>query len=91
MNRTTTIERNAVLAAGLTAVVWGATGIFVRWLPQVSPIGITAGRLVAALVVAFAIIAFSTVRRAGLKEARKSCCISIFTGKWRKIVRPLNP
>jgi hypothetical protein len=48
MNQTATIERSAVLAAGLTAVMWGVTGIFVRLLPRVSPLAITGGRLVGA-------------------------------------------
>jgi drug/metabolite transporter (DMT)-like permease len=72
MNHTTTIERSAVLAAGLTAVMWGVTGIFVRLLPPVSPVGITAGRLVGALIVALPIFAFSNAKRSRLKEALKS-------------------
>lgn len=69
MNHTTTIERGPVLAAGLTALLWGATGIFVRLLPPVSPVGITAGRLVGALIVALPILAISKGRRSRLKEA----------------------
>ena len=72
MNHTTTIERSAVLAAGLTAVLWGITGIFVRLLPPVSPVSITAGRLVGALIVALPIYAFSNARRSALKEALKN-------------------
>ena len=71
MNHTTTIERGPVLAAGLTAVMWGVTGIFVRLLPPVSPVSITASRLVGALVVALPIFAISKAKRSHLKEALK--------------------
>jgi len=72
MSHTTTIDRSAVLAAGLTAVMWGVTGIFVRFLPPVSPIGITAGRLVGALIVALPIFAISNDKRSGLKKTLRS-------------------
>lgn len=45
-------EQSALLAAGLTALLWGLAGIFVRLLPPVSPFTVTAGRLLVALVVA---------------------------------------
>ena len=72
MTHTTTIERSAILAAGLAAVTWGASGVFVRLLPPVSPVGITAGRFVGALIVALPIIAISSAKRSHLKEALKS-------------------
>jgi hypothetical protein len=45
-----TSDRHALAAAGLTAALWGLTGIFVRLLPPLAPEVITAGRLVAALL-----------------------------------------
>jgi drug/metabolite transporter, DME family len=72
MNHTGTIEKSAILAAGLTAVMWGVTGIFVRLLPPVSPIAVTAGRLVGALVVAVPIVTTSNAKRSSLKEALKN-------------------
>ncbi len=71
MNDTATLERRAVLAAGLTAVMWGLTGILVRLLPPVSPLAVTAGRLVAALIVALPFVAISNAKRSSLKEALK--------------------
>ena len=71
MNDTATIERSALLAAGLTAVMWGLTGILVRLLPPVSPLAVTAGRLVAALIVALPFVAISNTKRSSLKEALK--------------------
>jgi EamA domain-containing membrane protein RarD len=55
MNNTVTTERNAVAAAGLTAVMWGLAGIFVWLLPPVSPLAVTTGRLLVALIVALPI------------------------------------
>lgn len=43
-------EKQALLLAGLTSLTWGLTGIFVRLLPTLSPLTITAGRLIIALV-----------------------------------------
>jgi len=71
MNHTATIEKRAVLAAGLTAAMWGGTGIFVRLLPPVSPLAVTAGRLLGALVVALPIFATSKAKRSSLKQALK--------------------
>jgi drug/metabolite transporter (DMT)-like permease len=72
MEDTVTIERNAVVAAGLTALMWGLTGIFVRLLPPRSPFAVTTGRLLGALVVALPILAISNANRLGLKAALKS-------------------
>jgi drug/metabolite transporter (DMT)-like permease len=72
MNYTTTIEKRAVLAAGLTAVMWGLTGIFVRLLPPLSPFAVTTGRLLGALVVALPILAISNTNRLGLKLALRN-------------------
>ena len=72
MNHTKTIERGPVLAAALTALMWGVTGIFVRLLPPVSPVDITAARLAGALIVSLPIFAVSNVQRSRLKEALKN-------------------
>src|SRR6266852_5107545 len=71
MNDTATVERRAVLAAGLTAVMWGLTGILVLLLPPVSPLAVTAGGLVAALIVALPFVVISNAKRSSLKEALK--------------------
>jgi len=71
MRDTVIIERSAVLAAALTAVMWGLTGIFVRLLPRVSPFAITTGRLMGALVVALPIFVISRAKRSDLKVALK--------------------
>ena len=49
----------------------GGTGIFVRVLPPVSPLAVTAGRLLGALVVALPIFATSKAKRSSLKQALK--------------------
>ena len=72
MNHSATIERRAILAAGLTAVMWGVTGIFVRLLPPVSPLAVTAGRLGGALIVALPILAISNAKRSSLMETLKN-------------------
>jgi len=55
-----------MLAAGLVAVMWGMAGVFVRLLPPVSPVAITAGRLLVALLVSIPFIAFSAKNRYSL-------------------------
>jgi drug/metabolite transporter (DMT)-like permease len=55
------MQKNALLAAGLTSLMWGLTGIFVRLLPSLPPLTVTAGRLLVALVIVLPI--FGMVRR----------------------------
>jgi len=50
----------------------GVTGIFVRLLPPIPPLAVTAGRLLGALVVALPILATSDAERSGIKEALKN-------------------
>ena len=69
MNPPATSERTAMLAAGLVAVMWGMAGVFVRLLPAASPIAITAGRLLVALLVSVPIIAFSANNRRSLMSS----------------------
>jgi drug/metabolite transporter, DME family len=52
--------------------VWGVKGILVRLLPPVSPLAITGGRLVGALIVALPIFATCKTKRSGLKKALKN-------------------
>lgn len=62
-------ERNALWVAAVTSLTWGLTGIFVRLLPSISPLTVTAGRLVIAFVVVLpALILFRDTRR-GFKTA----------------------
>lgn len=57
-------ERQALAAAGLTAALWGLTGIFVRLLPPIAPATVTAGRLAVALALALPLLAsFGAGRR----------------------------
>lgn len=63
------MERNALLAAGLTSLMWGLTGIFVRLLPPLSPLTVTAGRLLVALVVVLPILGLFRSSRQSLKSA----------------------
>ena len=66
---TMTIERNALLVAGLTSLMWGFTGIFVRLLPAFSPLTVTAGRLLVAFVVILPILGLFRSSRQSLKSA----------------------
>ena len=62
------MERNALLAAGLTSLMWGLTGIFVRLLPPLSPLTVTAGRLLIALVVAVPVLVLYRGSRQSFKS-----------------------
>ena len=62
------MERNALLAAGLTSLMWGLTGIFVRLLPHLSPLTVTAGRLLIALVVAVPVLVLYRGSRQSFKS-----------------------
>lgn len=62
------VDRSALLAAGLTAVLWGLTGIFVRLLPPLSPFIVTAGRLLLALAITIPILAISHNNLVSLKS-----------------------
>ena len=52
--------------------MWGLTGIFVRLLPPMSPLALTAARLGGALIVALPIFATSHGKRSSLIEALKN-------------------
>jgi len=62
------MERNALLAAGLTSMMWGLTGVFVRMLPHLSPLTVTAGRLLVALVVVLPVLGFFRSSRQSFKS-----------------------
>ncbi len=49
-------ERKAMGMAGLTSLTWGLTGVFVRLLPPIPPLTITAGRLAIALATALPLL-----------------------------------
>jgi drug/metabolite transporter (DMT)-like permease len=51
-----TMNRNALLAAGVTSLMWGLTGIFVRLLPTLPALTVTAGRLLIALIVVLPVL-----------------------------------
>jgi len=63
------MQRNALLAAGLTSLMWGLTGIFVRLLPSLPPLTITAGRLFVALLVVLPILGLFRSSRQSFKLA----------------------
>ncbi|MHB1175997.1 MAG: DMT family transporter [Sulfuriferula sp.] len=44
------MNRNAILAAGVTSLMWGLTGVLVRLLPSLPALTVTAGRLLIALI-----------------------------------------
>jgi len=50
------VQTNTLLIAGLTSLLWGLTGIFVRLLPALPPLTVTAGRLLVALLVILPIL-----------------------------------
>lgn len=62
-----TLDRIGLLAAFLTAATWGMTGVFVRLVPALSPLSVTAARLLVALAVAVPLVLW--LRRASLAPA----------------------
>ncbi len=66
---TVPMQRNVLLAAGLTSLMWGLTGIFVRLLPTLPPLTVTAGRLLVALVVVLPILGLFRSSRQSFKSA----------------------
>lgn len=61
-------ERNALWFAAVTSLTWGLTGVFVRLLPPIPPLTITAGRLVIALVAVLPILLFRDTKH-GFRSA----------------------
>ncbi|MEZ5591460.1 MAG: DMT family transporter [Gammaproteobacteria bacterium] len=62
---------NALLVAGLTSLLWGLTGIFVRWLPSLPPLTITAGRLLVSLLVVLPVLGLFQSSRQAFKSVLK--------------------
>lgn len=62
-------ERNALWFAAITSLTWGLTGVFVRLLPSIHPLTITAGRLVIALAAALPILLLFRDAQHSLKSA----------------------
>ncbi|MES2367293.1 MAG: DMT family transporter [Pseudomonadota bacterium] len=50
------MNRNAILAAGVTSLMWGLTGVLVRLLPSLPALTVTAGRLLIALVLVLPVL-----------------------------------
>lgn len=65
------MQRNTLIAAGLTSLMWGLTGIFVRLLPSLPPLTVTAGRLLVALVVVLPTLGLFRSSRQSFKSALK--------------------
>lgn len=63
------IERNALWFAAVTSLTWGLTGVFVRLLPPIPPLTITAGRLVIAMVAVLPILLFIRDTQHSVKSA----------------------
>lgn len=65
-------DRNALAIAALTSLTWGLTGVFVRLLPGIPPLAITAGRLTIALFAVLPAFLLLGKSRAGLGGGIKS-------------------
>jgi len=55
-NKAVMTERGALAIAAITALAWGFTGVFVRLLPGLSSLAITAVRMLVALVSVFPVL-----------------------------------
>ncbi|OZG72419.1 hypothetical protein BTA51_14910 [Hahella sp. CCB-MM4] len=62
-------EGYALVAAVMTSLTWSLTGIFVRLLPPISPLTITAGRLFIALLAMIPLMLLASGPRGGLISA----------------------
>ena len=62
-------QSHALAAAALTSITWGLTGIFVRLLPTLSSLTITAGRLLIGLAAALPFVFFVGDTRRGVRAA----------------------
>lgn len=63
------MDSQALAAAGLTAALWGLTGIFVRLLPPVAPEAVAAGRLLVSLAAVLPLLALSARLRQDVGRA----------------------
>jgi len=63
------MDNSALAAAGLTAVLWGLTGIFIRLLPPLAPEAVAAGRLLVSLVAVLPLLFISTSLRQDVGHA----------------------
>ena len=61
------IDWPGISAILLTAITWGLTGIFIRWLDGLSATAITSGRLFIALVIVVPFLLFSRASRASFR------------------------
>src|SRR5690606_23879914 len=84
MSRTAAFDAGALAIAGLTALLWGLTGVFVRLLPSLPPLTLTALRLAIAFAVLLPMLGLApTMRRAlGIvaKQASAYALASLLVG-----------
>jgi drug/metabolite transporter (DMT)-like permease len=64
-----TQEQQALVAAGLTAALWGLTGIVVRLLPSVAPEAVALGRLLVSLAATLPLLGLSASLRRDVAHA----------------------
>ena len=57
------MNRHTMLVAGVTSLMWGLTGIFVRLLPSLPALTVTAGRLLSALILVLPVLVMQRYRR----------------------------
>jgi drug/metabolite transporter (DMT)-like permease len=69
MHNTATMERSTLATAGVTAAMWGLSGIFVRLLPPLSPFAVTSGRLLIAFAATLPMLAIYGAYRRDLQRA----------------------
>jgi drug/metabolite transporter (DMT)-like permease len=84
MRRTAAFDIGALATAGLTALLWGLTGVFVRLLPSLPPLTLTALRLAIALVVLLPMLGIAPTMRRALgvvaKQASAYALASLLVG-----------
>lgn len=56
MSREGSLDRAALAAAAITALGWGLTGAVIRMLPPISPVSVTAARLLLAAIVTLPLV-----------------------------------
>ncbi|PWQ93380.1 DMT family transporter [Leucothrix arctica] len=62
---------NALIIVGMTTLLWGFTGVFIRLLPDYPPLTVTAGRIIAAMLFLLPILVFTSKNRRAFKNTIK--------------------
>lgn len=62
---------NALIIVGMTTLLWGFTGIFIRLLPDFPPLTVTAGRIIAAMLFLLPILIYKSKNRQAFKATLK--------------------